>query len=240
MSMITALISVNPKPPLALYPPDSFLNPTLARDAAALSTPAGTPQPGVSPDTHGLTPAPTPSDAAPDSTSDPDSRLVDVTDETWGILLAHRMNHVDSIVDCRPSMASGLLIKRGASPLLSPSVGVGEEPHVTGPILLGVNILWLGVVSPNRPPATPSASLPINHEASDAASSKPPIGLFHAQLPGHRQTAEMLMKDVLTQYRGLGLLAKLKGMRGTKGGIIPWHICAAMRSTEALELCVPL
>lgn len=51
---------------------------------------------------------------------------------------------------------------------------------------------------------------------------------------GSRATAEGLVKEVLAQYRGLGTLAKLKGVKGTKGGIIPWHVAVAKRGVEGL------
>ena len=54
----------------------------------------------------------------------------------------------------------------------------------------------------------------------------------------HRNTAENLMKEVLAQFRALGLLAKLKGMRGTRQGAIPWHVAAAMRGVEGLSKCL--
>lgn len=50
-----------------------------------------------------------------------------------------------------------------------------------------------------------------------------------------RATAENLLKDVLAQYRGLGLLAKLRGMRGTMHGVVPWHVVAAKRGVEGLS-----
>lgn len=49
-----------------------------------------------------------------------------------------------------------------------------------------------------------------------------------------RVTAENLLKEVLGQYRALGLLAKLKGMRGTRHGSVPWHVVAAQRGVKGL------
>jgi len=52
--------------------------------------------------------------------------------------------------------------------------------------------------------------------------------------PQSRVTAETLLKEALGQYRALGLLAKLRGMRGTRHGTVPWHIAAAMRGVKGL------
>ena len=32
-----------------------------------------------------------------------------------------------------------------------------------------------------------------------------------------------------------GLLAKLRGLRGTRGGTLPWHVVAAKRGVEGLS-----
>jgi mediator of RNA polymerase II transcription subunit 13 len=53
--------------------------------------------------------------------------------------------------------------------------------------------------------------------------------------PQTRTTAEGLLKEVLGQFRALGLLAKLRGMRGTRNGTLPWHIVAAKRGVEGLS-----
>lgn len=42
------------------------------------------------------------------------------------------------------------------------------------------------------------------------------------------------MREVLAQYRGLGTLARWKGVRGSRGGILPWHIAVAKRGVEGL------
>jgi mediator of RNA polymerase II transcription subunit 13 len=49
-----------------------------------------------------------------------------------------------------------------------------------------------------------------------------------------RATAENLLKEILQQFRGLGLLAKLKGVRGSRYGTVPWHVNAAIRGVEGL------
>jgi mediator of RNA polymerase II transcription subunit 13 len=54
-----------------------------------------------------------------------------------------------------------------------------------------------------------------------------------------RATAENLLKEVLAQFRALGVLAKLKGVRGSRMGTVPWHVAVAKRGVEGLGACVP-
>lgn len=235
------------------------------------NTPAATP--GVSPDpTLGLTPAATPSAVEPaDPSQDPDARLVDVTDETWGVILAHRLHNSNSTTQFSPALISGLLVKRGPSgstggaPSQSPQES-GEREE--GPITVAVNILWIGAVGSTRAaaspfPPTPGGSEPPSHPHSQAGSylshnSQPSQGAAQGQGPGSapqtpiqgpqqtsslmwtptpqtRATAENLLKEILGQFRGLGLLARLKGLRGSRWGTVPWHVGAAKRGIEGIS-----
>ena len=226
------------------------------------NTPAATPA-GISPDpTVGLTPAATPSavDPTADPTQDPDARLVDVTDETWGVILAHRLHNSNSTNQFSPALISGLLVKRG------PSGSTGGSPlepidSETGPVTISVNILWIGAVGSTRAatspfPPTPGGSEPPSHPAPGSylgAGAHPPppatsasqpstptqgpqqtSSLMWTPTPQTRATAENLLKEILQQFRGLGLLAKLKGMRGTRHGTVPWHISAAQRGVDGM------
>jgi mediator of RNA polymerase II transcription subunit 13 len=57
--------------------------------------------------------------------------------------------------------------------------------------------------------------------------------------PQARAAAENLMKEVLGQFRGLGTLARLRGVRGCRHGAVPWHVAVAMRSVKGLVGTVP-
>jgi mediator of RNA polymerase II transcription subunit 13 len=52
--------------------------------------------------------------------------------------------------------------------------------------------------------------------------------------PQTRTTAEGLLKEVLGQFRALGVLAKWRGVRGSRGGTVPWHVGVAKRGVEGL------
>ncbi|UPX20448.1 mediator of RNA polymerase II transcription subunit 13 [Ascochyta rabiei] len=218
------------------------------------NTPAATPGAGVSPDpTLGLTPAATPSavDTAADLTQDPDARLLDVTDETWGIILAHRLHNSNSTNQFNPALISGLLVKRG--PTHATSAGTAREER---PIAIAVNILWIGAVGSTRAtaspfPPTPGGSDPAGSSYLSGGSHPPPPGtasqpptptqspqqtssLMWTPTPQTRVTAENLLKEIMQQFRGLGLLARLRGLRGGRHGTVPWHINAALRGVEGL------
>ncbi|KAH7069893.1 mediator complex subunit 13 C-terminal-domain-containing protein [Paraphoma chrysanthemicola] len=204
------------------------------------ATPGSTPQPGVSPDPAvGLTPAATPSADAPDPSADPDARLIDVTDETWGIILAHRLHNSNCTNQFSPALISGLLVKRGETHATSNSVHHPIPDPEPGPIVVAVNILWIGAVGSTRaatspfPPSTDGVS-PGGVPPSPAAQERSTSSLMWTPTVQTRATAENLLKEVLAHFRGLGLLAKLKGMRGTRHGTLPWHVVAAKRGVEGL------
>jgi mediator of RNA polymerase II transcription subunit 13 len=189
------------------------------------STPGSTPQPGgVSPDPNSsLTPAATPSaDPTPDPALDPEARLIDVTDETWGIILAHRLHNSASTNQFSPALISGLLVKRG-------------PPCTPNPIVTSVNIVWIGAVGSTRAATSPFPEGVASGSSSPGPQERSTSSLMWTPTVQTRSTAENLLKEVLAQFRALGLLARLRGMRGTRHGSLPWHVGAAKRGVEGLE-----
>ncbi|KAK8157766.1 mediator complex subunit 13 C-terminal-domain-containing protein [Phyllosticta citrichinensis] len=302
-----ALISVEPNPVFTITSPLPGLTTAQnqSSNSVGVSTP-GTPQPGVSPDQHGFTPAATPSEstAAADPSADPEARLVDVTDESWGVILQHRLHNSNSTVEFRPALASGYLVKRGADAEAAAAAasstgnggGVADSDTPRGPIAVSVNLIWIGSTagshnhqqrqssglganlasmdssvagqSPNSPLASPgggngntpttntnnnnnggggggsssssssTGSTNNNNGAGSAAAAAAAQGVggvnpFANQAA--RTTYDTVLREFLIMYRNLGLLAKLRGMKGTRGGAVPWHVAAALRGTEVLE-----
>lgn len=246
LNLFITLLTVDTEPHLKFtptMPANSTVNSATAGHPAA-NTPGSTPQGGVSPE-HGLTPAATPSaENTTDPTADPDARLLDATDETWGIILAHRLHNSNSTNEYRPALISGLLVKRGLTTTKSPPVPGTPDPE-RGPIIVAVNILWMGAVNPTRaatspfPPAgapegiSPGGGVPPSPQERGLSS------LTWTPTVQTRAAAENLLKEVLGQFRGLGLLARLKGIRGSRHGTVPWHIAASIRGVRGLGLCLP-
>lgn len=252
LNLFITLLTVDTQPSYRFTP-----TPPASSNQSNPNTPAATPGAGVSPDpTLGLTPAATPSAADPptDPTQDPDARLVDITDETWGIILAHRMHNSNSTTQFSPALISGLLVKRGPSSTTARSL---EPPSADpGPITVGINILWIGAVGSTRAatspfPPTPGGSEPPSHPAGSYLNAAPAAGpasqpstptqgpqqtssLMWTPTPQTRATAENLLKEILSQFRGLGLLARLKGVRGSRHGTVPWHVGACVRGVEGV------
>ncbi|KAF2657781.1 hypothetical protein K491DRAFT_776987 [Lophiostoma macrostomum CBS 122681] len=254
VNLFITLLSVDPNPPLKFTPTMPSTNAPNA-GAAQTNTPGSTPQPTISPDPHSLTPAATPSaDNITDPTNDPEARLVDLTDESWGIILSHRLHNTNSTVEFRPCLISGLLVKRGQTQQTSSSPGPDPE---RGPIVVGVNIIWVGAVNSTRaaaspfPPATDgvspggvglhghTAANPNPNPAIDRDRDRPGTSLMWTPTPQMRATAENLLKEVLAQFRALGVLARLKGVRGSRMGTVPWHVAVAQRGVEGLGVCLP-
>ncbi|KAJ5028790.1 mediator complex subunit 13 C-terminal-domain-containing protein [Bipolaris maydis] len=269
---VTLLTAVDTDPPYQFTP--TVPNPTPATGAGA-TTPGSTPQAGVSPSDPGpgLTPAATPAadPTATDPAADPEARLIDVTDDTWGIILAHRLHNSHTTTQFSPALISGLLVKRGETLQTSNSIAHPIPDPEQGPIVIAVNFLWIGAVGSSRNATTnlpfpSSTSSSANAPASSISSSDLPspggsnlpnpyannpgtpqspgpgqegqrstTSLMWTPTPQTRTTAEGLLKEVLGQFRALGLLAKLRGMRGTRNGTIPWHVAAAKRGVEGLS-----
>lgn len=238
LNLFTTLLTIDAEPHFKFTPPAP---PPTASNTTGQATPGSTPQAVVSPEQN-LTPAVTPAVETPaDTASDTDARLVDLTDETWGIILAHRLHNSHSINEYRPALISGLLVKRGTSPDI-PAPPSSPDP-LPGPIITGVNILWMGAVSPTRAatsPLPPDGVSPGGTGASAQGAQEPRHNsLTWTPTPQARAAAENLMKEVLGQFRGLGTLARLRGVRGCRHGAVPWHVAVAMRSVKGLVGTVP-
>lgn len=197
------LVVVHPDPTLRLAPPvaaNDSANPSAP--GAGFLTPASTPQATnftLSPDASGLANAPpTPAPSESTAENDPDAHLVDLPDESWGVLLDSKFNF--SVPSEPPNavsmLARGALVKHGEP--TNP-----EQGHLP---LLGVSIAWTVRVRPNGAGVDEGAA----------------------------RQAELTLKDLLTMYRGLGLLAKIRGLqrKGEEG--VPLHVVTAMRGAEAL------
>ena len=112
-TMSPTLLTVDTSPSLQLIPPISKVPSTAP--SAFYTTPISTPQASSSirsPD-HNKD-ATTPGDN-PVSEPGAHSSLVDVSERSWGAILAHRLNTSASLTQLSPSLISGYLIKSGGS-----------------------------------------------------------------------------------------------------------------------------
>ncbi|PVI02871.1 hypothetical protein DM02DRAFT_653184 [Periconia macrospinosa] len=271
INLFITLLTVDTEPHLKFTPTIPSSHPSAT---GGTNTPGSTPQGVVSPD-HGLTPAATPSaENNTDPTTDPEARLVDATDETWGIILAHRLHNSNATNEFRPALISGLLVKRGLSPSYTITTTTSGPTNITststsiptaapnspdatvtpGPAIITVNILWMGAVNPTRaatspfPPSTAAGTEGISPGGAGITNIVPPSpspqernysSLTWTPTAQTRAAAENLLKEVLGQFRGLGLLARLKGIRGTRGGVVPWHVGVCLRGVGGLERVYP-
>ncbi|KAI9046355.1 uncharacterized protein KD926_004195 [Aspergillus affinis] len=111
------VLNVSATPDLYLEPP--FLPiPMSVFNAQTSSTPVATPNPSVlSPDQTGNAPtppsgvnAPTPTESTLEAESE--SLLTDICDESWGVILSHRLNSSPHLTEYRPALTSGYLLRR--------------------------------------------------------------------------------------------------------------------------------
>jgi mediator of RNA polymerase II transcription subunit 13 len=128
------LVTVDTNPSFELLPLSVSVAPNiLAVQSSVYTTPVSTPQASIfSPEPGNVnTPqrdsgpanAPTPSDSNTDLKIDADATLIDISDQTWGAILSHRLNNSRSLLEFNPTLISGYLIKRsGAGPSDVPAV----------------------------------------------------------------------------------------------------------------------
>ncbi|KAJ3574402.1 hypothetical protein NPX13_g4378 [Xylaria arbuscula] len=193
-SINLTLVTVDTDPSLQLLPPTAKI-PNSAT-SVFYTTPGSTPQGAVvSPEQSGNAATPfrdnttsngqTPSGDTNATDSDADATLTDTTDQTWGVILSHRLQSPALSTELNPILVSGYLVKRGGARV--------EDP----PILMEVNVIH----SENNPRAY-----------------------------------EALLREMLTYYRGLGTLARARGMIEKDSDIRPWHIAAAEKGVRALYM----
>lgn len=206
ISLSLTMLTTSTSPSLSLTPHLPLINSaTFNPQHAMYTTPISTPQPSaMSPEAFGnvTTPggrgdAPTPGGTGVDATPDLDANdsLVDLTDETWGVILQHRLPNAESSTEWSPALASGYMLKR---------TGINDADPLD---IMEINIVaW-------------SAS------NASGGSGSPPSPLSRAG------GADAVLRDVMVWWRGLGTLARAKGM---KGGVVPWHILASERATKGL------
>lgn len=201
LTLMTANLasSLRVRPPAAGGDALQALNPLAA--TTALTTPTSTPKPSQNLTSSPAAPTPpaatggvsTPmSDAAasllpPDA--DSSARLVDVTDQSWGVVLSHSINVCVQQPVFIPSLVSGYLAKR---------TGPSEQDAPT--------FLELSLV----------------HCGEDIAAGESAMARDNRAF-----------REVLSAYRNLSLLAKLRGM-ADETSTVPLHILAAQRGAESL------
>lgn len=186
------LMTVDTNPSLQLVPPVVKIPHTAT--SAFYSTPVSTPQASILSPEQINTPATPMRDAnAPGATpgadsageADSDAFLIDATDQTWGAVVGHRLNNSTTLLEMRPALVSGYLIKRTGNKI--------EDP----PVVMEVNMV--------HTEATPRAYEP-------------------------------LLREMLSYFRGLGTLARARGIVDRESDVRPWHIAAAEKGVRALYL----
>lgn len=162
---------------------------------------------------------PTSTEAFPTSSTDFDGNLIDINDETWAIILAHRLNVSKNLTEFRPSLASGLLVKRIEDSSCHPSPLPACE-EIKGPVCVALDLLRICNSSGNA-----------NTNGSHGAGSSSALHVLGPRGYDH------MLREILFMYGSLGLLAKYRGMRDTRGGLLPWHVVMVIRGIKALESC---
>ncbi|KOS17401.1 Mediator of RNA polymerase II transcription subunit 13 [Escovopsis weberi] len=122
---------------------------------------------------------------APAADADADAALADISDQTWGAIANHRLSNSASLLEVRPALISGYLVKR---------TGMRVED---APVVMEVNMVHTD------------------------------------QVP---RAYEPLLREMLSHFRGLGTLARARGVVDRETDVRPWHVAAAEKAVRALYL----
>lgn len=189
------LLSVDLEPELELKPPSPPIQTAAAGEKSGqgfltpVTTPSGTSM-TVSPDASTAAP-PTPAPSDPVSDGDGEAHLVDLADESWGLMLAPTINPPskstsdDAAQHHSQPLTSGMLFRRG-SDSTSPSASEATSSLES----LAVSLHWDIRLRPNG-----------------TVDEGPP------------RQAEFTLREVLRLFRNLAVLGKARGL-GSQAGMI--------------------
>lgn len=117
------IVNANTRSDLCLELPVRSM-PAKLSNSQAWTTPVATPNPSgpaASPEQLGTAPTPTsgvnisvnpPTPTETPVETDSESQLIDLCDESWGVVLSHRANNTPHLTEYRPALASGYLLRR--------------------------------------------------------------------------------------------------------------------------------
>lgn len=208
------LFSINPAPSLAITSvlPDFSAPDEISTipSAALAATPAATPQPTSTV----ISPAAqTPTTPAADNAG---ATPLVIT----AMPVAHEDDDTATLVDITDETHALVLPRR--LPL----------PSSACRALASGYLVRRGGTGPDRSTATATAMAPLEVNLVHSSSS---IG--GAPTP-KRHTA--VLRDVLASYRGLALLARVRGVDHPRRGVLPWHAASARRAARALVWGMPV
>ncbi|KPI39479.1 Mediator of RNA polymerase II transcription subunit 13 [Cyphellophora attinorum] len=134
------LLSIEMTPTLRLFPQPEPLKTTIQQ---AYGTPASTPQGGVTspeqivaatptPGGSNIINAPTPPDHSFDPNVDADLSITDPFETAWAIVLPFGINQAKDLLEMRPAVASGYLVKKTG----------GRNRDDEGLTMMGVHLVW--------------------------------------------------------------------------------------------------
>jgi len=187
-----ALTTVDTCPWLQLIPPVAQLPLSVA---SLYTTPVSTPQANVVSPEATATPATPMRDINQPAVQTPGTEgggeaegaaaLIDLTDQTWGAVLGHRLNNSTTLLELQPALVSGYLVKKTGAQL--------ED----APAVMEVNLI---------------------HTENTARAYEP------------------LFREILSNFKGLGTLARARGVVRKETDVRPWHVAAAEKAVRALYM----
>ncbi|KAL1838698.1 hypothetical protein VTJ49DRAFT_2288 [Mycothermus thermophilus] len=236
-----------PQPLSVLSPDQSANNPPTPSMSGGATTPA---------DSSSSQPQqqqqPTSSNNPPDLLdSSGDTTIVDTTETTWGVVVSHRLNNSPSLTDLNPALASGYLVKRA---------GARQDDC---PIAMEVNVIYGdtgtgsapggggGGVGPGAGPGGGSAAAaggagvasggpggggPGGGGGSSGGGGAVPGTTGVVRVVASSSVYDALLREMLTYFRGLGTLARARGVVERETDVRPWHVAVVEKAVRVLYL----
>lgn len=169
---------------------------------------------------------------------DADTTLIDTSETTWGIVISHRLNNSPSLTDLNPALASGYLVKRSASP--SPGLAAPTVPLPPPIPLSRAGTMTTAEDLTNSTPNPAPANINTNINATNATVpvNIPPPAVMEVNVvysDSARVVYDGLLREMLTYFRGLGTLARARGVVDRED-VRPWHVAVVEKGVRAVGL----
>ncbi|KAK9371034.1 mediator complex subunit 13 C-terminal-domain-containing protein [Lipomyces kononenkoae] len=177
--------------------------------------------------------------AAATTAVDQDAILVDVKDETYGVVMSHKlMLDPFDLFSVRFSLASGYLVKPGPSTAATAAVrqdkdNDDDEEEEDGSKLMSVfelsvldSVTSSGSSGNNGNDDGGGGTTTNNNNNNNNNNNK--IG------GGQPAAADGIVADLLRQYRGMASYGAAGGIVDGRNGVLPWHVAAVEKMQRAL------
>ncbi|KAK9239972.1 mediator complex subunit 13 C-terminal-domain-containing protein [Lipomyces kononenkoae] len=195
----------------------SYNNNNSSTTPVPVETSGGTPAAGATPTSGGIGYTTSGGGGGGAAVVDQDAVLVDVKDETYGVIMNHRLvlDPLD-LFSVRFSLATGYLVKPGPGSTTTTSTTTktaAARAAEDGTKLMSVLELSL-----------------LHYSSSRTTGDSKKMTMA----PAPPAAADKIVADLLRQYRGLACYGAASGIGDGRNGVLPWHVAAVEKMQRTL------